>query len=224
MLKVKKKIPNIKDKNKNEDVSQLHEEIKNSIKNLYISDQKKAKTIKEYAEILSKIRNEYALLQKEHNQTKTELQKYQHYVQNLPQKPRMNYQKRIRKIKHYYDDQVESKESDSYVTEIRRTRPNKHRKKIIYEDEIVGLPDYELHSPTEDEEQEEEYDNKVQTKSKKGPLPLKQFEKPKQLKKGIIKSIKMFFFVFFISCNLILSLNRQDAESYIKQNRIERYS
>ena len=224
MLKVKKKIPNIKDKNKNEDVSQLHEEIKNSIKNLYISDQKKAKTIKEYAEILSKIRNEYALLQKEHNQTKTELQKYQHYVQNLPQKPRMNYQKRIRKIKHYYDDQEESKESDSYVTEIRRTRPNKHRKKIIYEDEIVGLPDYELHSPTEDEEQEEEYDNKVQTKSKKGPLPLKQIEKPKQLKKGIIKSIKMFFFVFFISCNLILSLNRQDAESYIKQNRIERYS
>ena len=173
---------------------------------------------------MSKIRNEYALLQKEHNQTKTELPKYQHYVQNLPQKPRMNYQKRIRKIKHYYDDQEESKESDSYVTEIRRTRPNKHRKKIIYEDEIVGLPDYELHSPTEDEEQEEEYDNKVQTKSKKGPLPLKQIEKPKQLKKGIIKSIKMFFFVFFISCNLILSLNRQDAESYIKQNRIERYS
>ena len=191
MLKVKKKIPNIKDKNQNEDVSQLHEEIKNSIKNLYISDQKKAKTIKEYAEILSKIRNEYALLQKEHNQTKTELQKYQHYVQNLPQKPRMNYQKRIRKIKHYYDDQEENKESDSYVTEIRRRRPNKHRKKIIYEDEIDGLPDYELHSPTEDEEQEKEYNNKVQTKSKKGPLPLKQIKKPKQLKKGIIKSIKM---------------------------------
>ena len=69
MLNVKKKIPNLKNKNQNEDVWQLHEEIKNSIKNLYISDQKKAKTIKEYAEILSKIRNEYALLQKEHNQT-----------------------------------------------------------------------------------------------------------------------------------------------------------
>ena len=43
MLKVKKKIPNIKNKNKNKDVSQLHEEIKNSIKNLYISDHKKQK-------------------------------------------------------------------------------------------------------------------------------------------------------------------------------------
>ena len=58
---------------------------------------KKAKTIKEYSEILSKIRNEYALLQKEYNQTKIELQKYQHYIQNLPLKPRMNYQKPIEK-------------------------------------------------------------------------------------------------------------------------------
>ena len=149
MSKVKKKNPNIKNQNQNEDVSQLHEEIKNSIKNLYINDQKKVKTK------LLKIRNEYALLQKECNQTKIELQKYQHYVQNLPQKPRMNYQKPIRKRKHYYyDDQEESEESDSYVTEIRRRRPNKHRKKIIYEDEIDGLPDYEPHSPTEDEEQE----------------------------------------------------------------------
>ena len=147
---------------------------------------------------MSKIRNEYALLQKEYNQTKIELQKYQHYVQNLPQKPRMNDQKPIRKRKHYYfDDQEESEESDSYVTEIRRRRPNKHRKKIIYEDEIVGLPDYEPHSPTEDEEQEEEYDNKVQTKSKKRPLPPKQIEKPKQLKKGITKLIKMWFFCIF---------------------------
>ena len=78
MSKVKKKNPNIKNQNQNEDVSQLHEEIKNSIKNLYINDQKKVKTK------LLKIRNEYALLQKECNQTKIELQKYQHYVQNLP--------------------------------------------------------------------------------------------------------------------------------------------
>ena len=47
-------------------------------------------------------------------------------------------------------------------------RPNKQRKRIIHEDEIDGLPEYEPHSPTEDEEQEEEQDNyKIQTKSKK---------------------------------------------------------
>ena len=147
---------------------------------------------------MSKIRNEYALLQKEYNQTNIEMQKCQHYVQNLPQKPRMNYQKPIRKRKHYYfDDQEESEESDSHVTEIWRRRPSKYRKKVIYEDEIDGLPDYGPHSPTEDEEQEEEYDNKVQTKSKKRPLPPKQIEKPKQLKKGITKLIKMWFFCIF---------------------------
>ena len=58
MLKVKKKILSTKNENKNEDVTQLHEEIKNSIKDLYLSNQKKEKTINEYAEILSKIRNE----------------------------------------------------------------------------------------------------------------------------------------------------------------------
>ena len=200
MLNVKKKILSTKNKFQNEDVTQLHEEIKNSVKNLYLSDQKKKKTINEYDEILSKIRNEYALLQEENNQLKIQLQKYQNYVQNLLQK---KYQKPIRKRKHYYDDQEESEESDSYVTEIRRRRPNKQRKRIIYEDEIDGLPEYEPHSVTEDEEQEEEQD-KIQTKSKKRlPLP-KLIEKSKQLRKGITKLIKNFcnFFCIFISCNL----------------------
>ena len=189
MLKVKKKIPSTK--NKNEDVTQLHEEIKNSIKNLYLSDQKKKKTINEYIEILSKIRNEYALSQKENNQFKVQLQKHQNYVENLPQKSHTKYQKPIRKRKHYYyDDQEESEESDSYVTEIRKICPNKQRKRVIYKDEIDGLHEYELHSPTEDEEQEEEQDNyKIQTKSKKEPP--KQIEKSKQLRKGITKLIKM---------------------------------
>ena len=39
MLKIKKKIPTTK-KNQNQ-AAQLHDEIKNSIKNLYLSDQKK---------------------------------------------------------------------------------------------------------------------------------------------------------------------------------------
>ena len=43
MLKVKKKIPSTKNQNQNEDVTQLHEEIKNSIKKIYLSDQKKKK-------------------------------------------------------------------------------------------------------------------------------------------------------------------------------------
>ena len=152
MLKVKKKkIQNPKNKSQDEDLTQLQNEIKNSINNLYISDQKKKKAINEYAELLAKIRNEYAKLQKENNQLKIELHKYQAYVQNTPQRSyqKPSYQKLIRKRKHYYYDEPEqSEESDSYVTEIRR-RPKKQRKIILYEDEIDGPPEYEPDSPTE---------------------------------------------------------------------------
>ena len=87
MLKVKKKIPSTKNKNQNEDVTQLHEEIKNSMKKIYLSDQKKKKkTTNKYIKIISKIRNEY-----DYNQLKTELQKYQNHVQNLPQKSHTKY-------------------------------------------------------------------------------------------------------------------------------------
>ena len=46
-----------------------------------------------------KIRNEYAKLQKENSELKIELQNYQDYIQNKPQKL---YQKPIRKRKHYF--------------------------------------------------------------------------------------------------------------------------
>ena len=76
MLKVKKTIRNPKNKNEDDNLTELQNNIKNSIKNLYISDQKKKKTINEYAELLTKIRNEYAKLQKEINELKIELCKY----------------------------------------------------------------------------------------------------------------------------------------------------
>ena len=58
MLKVKKTIRNPKNKSQNDDLTELQNDIKNSIKNLYISDQKKKKTIDGYAELLTKTRNE----------------------------------------------------------------------------------------------------------------------------------------------------------------------
>ena len=71
-------------------------------------------------------------MQQENNQLKTELDKYKQYVEQLTQKSYLNsyanYQKRIRKRKHYHDiEQEESEESDSYITEIRR-RPKKPKK------------------------------------------------------------------------------------------------
>ena len=79
------------------------------------------------------------------------------------QKP--SYQKPIRKRKHYYYiDPEESEKSHSYVTEIQR-RPKKQSTRILYEDVIDGLPEYESDSPT-DEEQEENNNYEIQTKHK----------------------------------------------------------
>ena len=130
MLKVKKTIRNHKNKSQDDNLTELQNDIKNSIKKLYISDQKKKKTINEYVELLTKIRNEYAKSQKENNELKIDLHKYRNYFQNMSQKlyQKPSYTKPIRKRKHYYyNEPEESEESDSYVTEIRRHPKNKKR-------------------------------------------------------------------------------------------------
>ena len=73
MLKVKKKIQNPKSQN-NDELTDLQNQIKNSIKNLFIKDKKNKKTINDYADLITKIRNEYVQLQKENNQLKIEYQ------------------------------------------------------------------------------------------------------------------------------------------------------
>ena len=93
------------------------------------------------------------------------MQKYRHNIEWSSQKTyRPNYQKPIRKRKYYYDQQGddESKESDSYITEIRRRPKKQKRKRIIYEDKIDGLPEYEPDSPTEEEQEEEDQNYEIQ--------------------------------------------------------------
>ena len=132
MLKVQKKIQNSKSQN-NDELTDLQNQIKNSIKNLFIKDQKNKKTINGYADLITKIRNEYAQLQKQNNQLKTELQKYQQYVQNVSQNPyiKPSYVRPKRKRMQYYDESDESDESDSYISEVRK-RPRKSQKIYIY--------------------------------------------------------------------------------------------
>ena len=140
MLKVKKKIGKTSSVNKNQDeISKIQNELKNSIKKSYLNDQKKKKTIDKYAQLTTQIREEYAKLQHENIQLKIELQKYKTYVYQLPEtQTKKYYSKPIRKRKNYHDLQPESEidESDSFVTEIRRRRPRKQKRKIIYEDKL----------------------------------------------------------------------------------------
>ena len=98
------------------------------------------------------------------------------------QKP--SYIKPIRKRKHYYyDEPEESEESDSYITEIRRLS-EKQTKRIIYEDEIDGIP-FELDSPTKEEQEED--DNYGFQNKHKGKQP-KQLEKPKKKLKRVLQN------------------------------------
>ena len=134
---------------------------------MFIKDQKNKKAINGYAELITKIRNEYAQLQKENNQLKMELQIYQQYVQNVLQnlyrKP--SYVRPKRKRIQYYD---ESDEIDSFISEVRK-RPRKlQKRKIINEDNTDGIP-YEPDSTTEEEDQDDIYE--VQNNKSKEKQP-----------------------------------------------------
>ena len=153
MLKVKKRIQNPKIQNNNE-LTDLQNQTNNSTKNLFIKDQKNKKTINGYADLITKIRKKCAQLQKENNQLKIELQKYQQYVQNVSQNPyrKPSYVRPKRKrILQYYD---ESGESDSYISEVRKRPRKSQKRKIIYENNIDGIP-YRPDSPTEEEDEED---------------------------------------------------------------------
>ena len=105
-IQVKKKIhkTNLK-KNQDNKILKNQNDLRNSIKNLFISNQTKKKTIDEYAQLTTKIREEYAKLQQENNQLKIELHKYKNYVEQLPQK---SYHK---SYAHY-----QKKEKESIIT------------------------------------------------------------------------------------------------------------
>ena len=117
-------------------------------------------------------------MQKENNEIKIELDKYQNYFQNISRKSYQKplYTKPLRKRKHYYYDELEqSGESDSYVTEIRR-RPKK---------QIDGISEYEPDSPIE-EGQEEDNNYDIQSKHR-GKQP-NQKEKPEKKLKKVLQN------------------------------------
>ena len=92
MSKKKKKIRKTNKTNEDDEIVKIQNNLKNSIKTLFISDKKK-KAIDEYVQLTTKIREEYAKLQQENNQLKIELHKYKEYVEKLQQKSYARYQK-----------------------------------------------------------------------------------------------------------------------------------
>ena len=148
MLKVKKQIhKKIINNVQNEQIKNQND-LNNSIKNLYIENQKKKKTIDEYVQLSTQIREKYAKLQRENNELKVTIEKYKQYLEEMqPPRRRTNYsEKPIRKRKFFkpdyewrYDEEEneESDDGDNYITEIRQRKKNP-KKRLIYDDEIDG--------------------------------------------------------------------------------------
>ena len=120
---------------------------------MYINDKKNQKTINDYADLITKIRNEYAQLPKKNDHLKIELRKYQQYVQNVSETPyrEPSYVRLKRKRIQYYD---ESDESDSYISEVRKHPRKSKKRKIIYEDNNDGIP----YEPKEEDQEDDIYE------------------------------------------------------------------
>ena len=204
MLKIKKQLPlasiDETEYNKNQ------EDIKSSIKKLYISNQSKKKTINEYAQLTTQIREEYAKLQAKCAQLENTLQKYKDYVENRwsPPAPPGTQRKRVfRKPKipyyHQYDSDIEKgytseddEDNQEYFDYESKPRP-KRKKRIVYVDEIDGNnyddnDDDDNEKPKNAIEEDEDEYVKVIRKRKK-PVGKKPPNKEISKKVGITKSI-----------------------------------
>ena len=176
MLKVKKQIHKKNKNNEQNEQLKNQNDLKSSIKNIYISNQTKKKTIDEYAQLTTQIRKEYAKLQKENHNLKIELEKYKHYVEQIQPKTQQKfYEKPITKRKYSkqdYEREDSDDDSDTYITEIRKRR-RKPKRHIIYEDEINGISEPDTEEAQEEEQEakpELNKNKKYQTKLNQGKL------------------------------------------------------
>ena len=152
MLKIKKQLPFSLKTFDEDEYNKNQEDIKNSIKKLFIGNQTKKKTIDEYSQLTTQIREEYAKLQAKCVQLENLIQQYKDYIENnrwseALQRMRRDVRRPLKrtKIPYYrYDNEKESgylteddeNESDYYTRES-ISRP-KRKKRIVYIDEIDG--------------------------------------------------------------------------------------
>lgn len=195
MLKIKKQLPFSSGLIDETEYNKNQEDIENSIKNLYIGNQSKKKTIDDYAKLTTQIREEYAKLQAKCVQLENTLQKYKDYIENRNrwQQPRQQMRKRpFRKTKipyYQYDDQYptdgdleDNEEDNDYFTYESTSKPRR-KKRIVYVDEIDGD---ETNEPEEVEVVEEEPEYVKVVKKKMPPLRKKNTKKERV---GLTKSI-----------------------------------
>lgn len=193
MLKIKKQLPLAANFDETE-YTKNQEDIKNSIKKLFISNQSRKKTIDEYAQLTTQIREEYAKLQAKCVQLESTLQRYKDYVENRWSSSAPKVQRKVFKkpkipydygnIDRGYMSADERDNEDEYYDYESKPKP-KRKKRIVYVDEIDGDDEDEEEEETEDvipKNEDEEYVKVVKRKKPAG-------KKIAKKKIGITKSI-----------------------------------
>ena len=128
MQKVKRQISLAKNK---DEVTELQNEIKNSSKSLYIKDKENTKTINNYASMISKIKEEYALVYKENAALKKTIDDMKNRIAPQPRQnyypfPKQNYYKQPKKrVMHNYVEDNDENDDVQYVVKNRRNAPLK---------------------------------------------------------------------------------------------------
>ena len=158
MLKVKKTVHS---KQSTAEIDQWENEIKNSIKQMYIQNQNDSKLIEKYENAFETIKKEYALLYKENAELKKAIEQMKSNEKELSISDR----KRSRR----YEDEYNNNENVQYIVRKKRKTP-----KIIYEDE-----EEETDSENDEIDDEKKIEETIEKKRYK-----------KKGKKGISKSIK----------------------------------
>ena len=198
MLRIKKQLPlSAIDET---EYTKNQEDVKNSIKQLFISNQGRKKTINQYAKLTTQIREEYAKLQAKCVQLEAELQKYKDYVENRQQPfippPRKRVLRKTR-IPYYHESidkgymSADERENDEEYFDYESKPKPKRKKRIVYVDEIDGDDDDDDDDNKDNEEEEKNEDEEyVRVLKRKKPVVKKVPSKESNKKKvGITKSI-----------------------------------
>ena len=125
MLKVKRSVHSKKSTNQ---IDEWENDIKNSIKKMYIQNQKDNDLIKQYENALQKIKQEYTIIYKENQELKKTVQEIQ------SQKPSStNENLRKRPLSRFdYENEYDENDDVQYIVRKKKKIP---KKRIIYEEE-----------------------------------------------------------------------------------------
>ena len=159
MLNVKRPISS---KSSTSQIDEWENDIKNSIKTLYLQNQNGTKLISQYENALQTLKQEYALVYKENEERKK-------IIEEMNSQQKFSSEKRQKRplSRLDYEKEYDEDENVKYIVRKKKKIP----KKIIYEEE---------EEETDSENDEIENEQKIEEKRKRKPN-----------KKGISKSIKM---------------------------------